>query len=108
MRRSQNRLRCVASGGSRGARSPLVVAVLLPGQRRRALVVRRTDLLYLRDGGGVGRRGEGAVRGGRGLHRMAAGLVGVLAVVGAGAGGGAAAAWLRVAAAALLPLAVLQ
>lgn len=94
--------------------SPLVVAVLASGLHWRALVVWRTDLLYLWDWGGVCRRREGAVWGGRGLHLlMGMGMMGVLAVVGARPGGGTtqrrtAADWLRVTTAALLPLTVLQ
>lgn len=68
--------------------SPLVVAVLVPGLHQYALVIRRTDLLYLRD---VCRGGEGTMRGGRGLHLLIGeGVVGVLDVVGTGPSGGAA------------------
>lgn len=71
----------------------------------------RTDLLYLWD---VCRGREGAVWGGQGLHLlMGEGMMGVLDVVGARPSGGpaqrrAAPDRLRVTAAALLPLTVLQ
>lgn len=67
--------------------SPLVVAVLASGLHQRALVIWRTDLLYLRD---VCRGREGTVWGGGGLHLlMGEGVMGVLDVVGTRPSGGA-------------------